>query len=442
MGIVDDKRSIFNEIGAFNSIKDDLNLPDVNNSLPSINNSKEIVPFLLDMLTVLVGSEVLKYTTGEVMTDFIRNVEGDLKTELKKQYSTFNSDQSLPTTFTTTGYDLDMSNVDIFEKLKTDPNTQLGSLLYSNDANSFDNVLYNSLVNAGSPQNFANTVNLTYNDTLNTVTVTAHPSIASDTIGEFTTQYIDSLEIINEKQFVSDISNVIFGTVTTNQNKTEQQAILEEKVNKTIKKIIDEEESIAITNDELRDIEQIAKQRIDGVTYADLGCGQLPNIVTLDCLEALVTGTTGNSDPLTVGNAYLNTLTGGFEDTNPEKAEENQETIKDGFFKRLINAIVEVLVSALVLPPQIRVLNAMFSGFKNNNNPELSNPLNDLQNQRVLANCLAKRAKSLINEFLFNLVKKELLKLVIPVTKKILREKINQYVALLRSLLGQVSDFI
>lgn len=441
MGLIDDKKEIFNEIGAFNSIKDDLGLPDDNNSLSSINNTKEIVPFLLDMLTVLIGSEVLKYTTGEVMTEFIRNVEDDLKTGLKKQYTTFNSDQSLPAGFTS-GYSFEMKDIDSYGKLKTDPNSQLGSLLYNDNVNDFDNVLHDAIVNAGTPVNFANTVNLEYDDVLNKVNVTPHASVAGDTIGEFTTQYIDNLEIINEKQFVSNISNVIFGTVTSSQDKTEQQAVLEEELNVTIQKIIDEDESIEITDDELRNIQKIAKDRVSGVTFADLGCGYLPNIVTLDSLTNLVSGTTGSTDPLTVGNAYLDTLAGGFDDTNPESAEENNETIKDGFFKRLINAIVQALVSSLILPPQIRVLTGMFTGFKNGNVPEIGNPIEDLQNQRVLASCLAKQAKELIIEFLFDLVKKELIKLVIPVSKKILKEKINQYLNVIRSLLGQIGELI
>ena len=59
MGFIDDKRDVFNQIGALTSVKDNINLPNPNDSISSINNSKEIVPFLLDLLVVLVGSEVL-----------------------------------------------------------------------------------------------------------------------------------------------------------------------------------------------------------------------------------------------------------------------------------------------------------------------------------------------------------------------------------------------
>ena len=77
----------------------------------------------------------------------------------------------------------------------------------------------------------------------------------------------------------------------------------------------------------------------------------------------------------------------------------------------------------------------MFTGFKNNDIPKLGNPLDDIQNNQNLIVCLSNSARNTINEFLFNLVKKELMKLIIPVSKIILREKINQYLAIIQSLL-------
>ena len=40
----------------------------------------------------------------------------------------------------------------------------------------------------------------------------------------------------------------------------------------------------------------------------------------------------------------------------------------------------------------------------------------------------------MINEFIFNFVKKELQEILIPVAKKIAMEKLNQYLALIKSL--------
>ena len=95
MSLIDEKSNVFTQLGALNSIRDDFNLPNRTNSLSSINNRNEPVPFFLDILTVLVGSEVLKSTVGDLMTGFIRNVEPTLKTELTNQFVDFNSNETV-----------------------------------------------------------------------------------------------------------------------------------------------------------------------------------------------------------------------------------------------------------------------------------------------------------------------------------------------------------
>ena len=433
MGIIDNKRNVFSQIGALTSVKDNQNIPNPKDSISSINNSKEIVPFLLDLLVVMVGSEKLKETVGELMTGFVRNVEPKLKSELKNQLIEFNHDQTLPASFNATGIIVPAGDIDTYGKLKTDPNSQAGSLLFNDNPNDFEVKSYGAQVNAGTDVTFNNT-KINYDNITNDFTY--KPTNPSQTIGDFTNDYIDGLTIINEKEFTSNIINKIFGTINTNQNKTQNQLIFEAKLDKSINKIIDEAESIAISDEELRQIELEAQKRLDGIDTVDVGCGVLVNTVTLDSLEDMIAITTGSTDPLTVGNAYVDLAASGFPADEESQAKEDSETIKDGFLKTLINAIVNVLVSAVISPPQIRALFAMTSAFKNNGIPDIGNPIDDLEKRRKLADCLAKQAKALINEFLFNLIKQEMLNLIIPVSKLILKEKINQYLQILRSLIG------
>jgi hypothetical protein len=436
MSLIDEKLNVFTEIGALTSITNDVNLPDPTNSLSSINNSKEIIPFMLDMLTVVVGSESLQTTVGEIMTTYIRDVEEDLRDSLKEQFSTFNSDQQLPSGFTGNGYTFKMADIDVFEKTKTDPNSDVGSLLFDDDISDFDNKLYESLVSPGTPITFG-PLTLTYDD--NTDTVNIKPLDPTQTIGEFLEEYIDDLNIINEKQFISFIIDLFFGTILSVSNKTLNVAIKEEELHATIRKIINQEEDIDITQDELRTIQSIAEEKLQGLEYYDVGCGLLPNRVTVDNLTSLIGRTTGNTDPLTVGEAYEDTLIGGFEDTDStdveDRANENAQTIKDGFFKRLIEGIKTILIESVSAPPQIRALMGMFSGFKNSDVPQLGDPIDDIKRLINQIRCLADNASSTINEFIFNLVKKELIKLIIPISKLILKEKINQYYGLIQSLI-------
>jgi len=441
MGLIDDKKNIFTQIGALTSIGNST-IPDTTNSLSSVNNTKEIVPFLLDMLTVIIGSEVLQITLGQLMTGYVRSVEPTLKTALKTQLIGFNSNQKLPSSFVNNGYELDTKNVDIYGKTRNDPNSDVGILSYPDNPNAFDNKLYQAQNAPGTDipykgNNSTDVMKMNYNDT--TDTVNFKPTNSEQTIGDFTSNYIDSLTLIDEKTFVTSIVNAIFGTTTTNENKTIQTALIEEKINATIQKIINNDDNIDITNDELSQLQINAQNKVNGVEYYDVGCGQIPNNVSLNDLYGLITGTTGNTDPLTVGNAYLNTLAQGFKNTDntnaQSKANDNSQAIKDSFFKKLINIIVNILVTAITMVPQVRAIMAIISGFKNHNSIDFGDPIDDIKKNHNLVNCLANSAKESINKFLFDLIKKELLKLVIPVTKIILREKINQYIAILLSLI-------
>lgn len=431
MGLIDDKKNIFTEIAALTSARDGLQLPNTSNSLSSINNVNEIVPFMLDMLTVLIGSEALKATTGELMTSFIREIEPELKVGLKTQFIDFNSDGSLPNTFTTTGYRVDAKTIDVFGKLKTDPSSDLGNLIYGNSSNNFDQAAYNAIASPNTDVSYANIL-INYDDSSDEFIIKGN---SSANIGDFLDEYIDELVLIDEAEFISKVIDKLFGTVSSSQQKNVQQTLQEEKINRTIEKIIDEEEDIVINDSELKQLEAIAEQKANGVNKINVGCAILNTSLKVNDVETLVNNSLNNTDPLSVGNSYVSTLETSFNDTNNgNQYTENQQAAKDGFFKRLIKAIVQTLIESITITSQIRTLLLITTAFKNNDVPEIGNPVQDLLNKRKLADCLAKRVKTLINEFLFELVKKELLKIVIPVTRIILREKINQFIGILRSL--------
>jgi hypothetical protein len=431
MGVIDKKRDVLNTIKSYHVLKDDISRLDTDLDINvSPNNSKEIVPFLLDLLTTLIGTEVLERAVGELMTDFLRKVEPELKTSLKKQFIGFNSDTPISDVGFDSGFSMPVKDVDSFRKLNTDKSTQVGSLLYGDNLESFDNKARDAIIASGTD---VTTGNITVNYNESTDTFLYKPTNTSQTIGDFTNDYIDGLTLIDEKEFTSSIVNEIFGTISTNQNKTQSQLLLEEKLNNVVQKIIDDEEPI-INENELAKLNNLAEQKKDGVSYVDVGCGILNSTVSLDDLDTLISTTSGNTDPLTVGRAYSTAMLGGFNDKQ-NTADENALTIKDGFFKRLINAIVKILVNAVTVTPQIRTLIGITTAFKNNGIPDLGDAVDDINKYLDLITCLSNEAKASINEFIFNMVKKEIMDLVIPVSKKILKEKINSYLRVLKSLI-------
>jgi len=62
MSRADSKRGVFNNIKAYNSLNYQGKPPVQTDSMASINNSKETIPFLIDTLKVLAGAGALKIT--------------------------------------------------------------------------------------------------------------------------------------------------------------------------------------------------------------------------------------------------------------------------------------------------------------------------------------------------------------------------------------------
>lgn len=431
MGIVNDKKNVFNQIGALTSIKNNQNTLNTNSSLSSVNNTREIIPFLLDILVVLVGSQVLKTLIGELLTNYLRNVEPILKLELKKQTIDYNSGNQLPAYFNSTGISVDGKDIDVFGKLKTNPSSAVGLLLYDSSTSNFDRTSYSAILLGGSAIPY-NQITISYNSTLNGFNY--KPTNPNQTIGQFTNSYIDSIQIVDEKEFITNILNNIFGVVSTNQNKSLNELINEEKVNKTIEKVINEENDLSINNNELRELQLNAQKKKQGLQTVDVGCGIINNVLTIESVTNTVNNILNSTSPLEVGNQFNGLIDDGFNNNDPRVAD-NNETIKDGFFKRLINSIVFVLVSAIVTTPQIRALFGITSAFKNNGSPDISDPVQDIIKRKKLVDCLAKEVKKTINEFIFNTVKTQILALIIPASKIILKEKINQYLGILKSLI-------
>lgn len=431
MGLVDDKKKILTQISVFGSMGKKVEPPDQNSTLPSINNKNEPIPFMLDTLTVMTGSQALEKGTGQVMTDFVRKSEPTLKTSLTQQTKTFNSDKQLSSTFATTGYAMPVKQIDLHGKLKTDPNSQTGSLLYGDNSNNFDKAMYNALQSPGTDVSHNNII-MNYDKTTDHVTI--KPQNSSQTIGAFTAGFIGGMTIINEKEFTTKVVDTIFGTTSATQKKTINDLLSEEQINMLIAKISNGDSDLNFTDAELAQIDSNANQRLAGIKNVDVGCSIIDSNVSLNDLQGLISGNTGTTDPLTIGRNFGKLADNSFGKNPAQINPTNKNAIKDGFFKRIIDTIKAIMIQAMTTTPQIRVLMAMVKGFKNNDNVGFTNPLDDIKAQKNMIKCLSDSAQISLTEFIFNLLKTELIKLLIPVAAVILREKLQAYINVIKSL--------
>jgi len=436
MSAIDDKKAVITQIGVLNSVGKKVEIPDTNSTLSSLNNNKEPVPFMLDTITVMAGSQGLEKMTGNVLTKFVRNVEPALKTTVTKQTVTHNSNSQLTSGFIS-GYQFPMKSIDLHGKLKTNPSSAVGGLIYGNNANNFDKSIYNAINNAGTDITHgsgAGAVVLNYDKTTDKLKI--RPVVTSQTIGVFIVAFIGGLVLINETEFLSGVIDAMFGTTSAKQDKTLSQIKEEEKINKTVDKIAKDNKSLELTQDDLLEIEDKANNRLTGKAKVDVGCSIIDSNVSLDDLNTLIINTTGSTDPQQVGKNFGSLIDNSFGKDTTQTNPTNKNAIRDGFFKRLIDTMLAIIITSLTTSPQMRLLIGMVNGLKNNDNLSgaLGNPLDDIKKQNNLIKCIADSASSLLNEFIFNTLKTELIKLIVPVTTVILREKMKAFTNILNSL--------
>ena len=119
-----------------------------------------------------------------------------------------------------------------------------------------------------------------------------------------------------------------------------------------------------------------------------------------------------------------------------ETANQNKETIKDGYFMKIVKMIGLSLVIALTTAPQIQTILAIMSAIMNNGLVLFDKIKDILKNLKLFLKCITKEAMRLINEFIFNTVKVFLIALINPVIRRVIREKINQFARIMKSLVS------
>lgn len=435
MGLADNKKDVFTTIGAYTSLNEEQNMPETNNTFNSINNDDNIGEFLLDILNVVVGTTALQLLVGELFTNFIDSVEPQLKSATKKQLIKYNSGNNLPDSFKN-GIEIPAKDIDVYDKLKTDPQSEVGDMLYDNNNKNFDKKARDAIVNAGTDVEY-NNVLMNYDIDSDSFKFKPTENTKNQKIGEWMGDFVDETQFINKKEFSTNVINNIFGSVSNNQDKSIEKLTEEVEIDELIEQAINGDDSFNIPEDKYDEIINKAQELKNGVNYYDMGCGILEAELPISGLTNLISNLSGSTDPNDVSNKINDTLNDGFQTTdNQETKDNNSETIRNGFFNKILNYFRLELVKSLTLTPQSRMLFGLSSAFENNGIPQISNPKEDLKKFKRLINCLIKEMLSSIYEFIFSLIVTYLIKLINPVIKKIIREKINQYINIIKSLIS------
>lgn len=432
MAIVNDKSDLMTSIGAYTVLANKKPAASTINLFSSINSKSEPIPFFLDLLKVLQGSDAVKKNCGEMVTNISTTAEPQLKKSISNQVIQPNANQPLPSSFVSNGYNMNMKNIDVYGKYKTNPNSTAGSLLYNQQTPNFDTSMANAISAGGTNINHNNMI-LNYNSSTDSVNI--KPQSSSMNIGNFLSSIVSGMHIIDTKEFTTNVLNAIFGTITTSQNKTINQATIEMSVNNLLLKSI-ANEPLVINQSELNDINTQAQNLINGTNIISLCCGVITSSLPITGFTNVVSQISGSTSGFAISNALQNGLNQSLNNSGQASlANQNNQNINDSYFTNIINTIVLELTKAATSTPQIKVLKGLLSGFQNNQ-PQFVDSVTDVKNNQTFINCMSKSSSAIINEFLFNEIKKALVDLIVPIGKQIAQEKINNYITILKSLVG------
>lgn len=429
--IIKAKKDIFNQISVFTSLKEiELQPNNLFNSIGSINNSRDVIPFLLDLSTSLVGSDGLENKFGLLFTQFISEYEIKSKELLQKQFIGVNSNLQLPSSFINNGINIPIKNLDDLGNLKTSKTDPIGELLFDDTTNNLTTILKNSIISPGTVFQY-NNLNLLYNES--TQTVNFKP-LSGGSINGFIGQYINQLPNINKKEIVADILNSIYGIKTKEQNKTLSEIINEIKIDFIIDKLLSEN-LIQFTDNDLLEINKVADELFKGFNEIDLGCGFIINELTIENLVSIANTLSTSDDPFFINTGITDLFINSLDEDSDES---NKTNLKDSFIKRLINLLKNRIIKDIIFSADKKLLFYINQSIQNNEQIDFTKSNIDFINENLnLVSCVSDDIKSLFIEFIFNLVKTEILEITKPALQRIITEKINNYSIILRSLLNR-----
>lgn len=423
MATFNNKNDVINQLKVFTSIKNSTTITnDSENSLSSLSSNKnDEIGYLLDIIVGTFGTTYLTNIIGGVLGKFIPTYSNSIRNIMLDILASNN----LPIIGQTLKIPIGL--IDLFGLFKNDPTSSEGLTSYPNDG--FSKTFYNECLRKPNQNYIYNGLTFKYKETLNVIEVINNSSTDSNL---FFNNLIPT-NIVDSKYLISTILNKIFSTLNSNKSKKDltNDIQFEKILDKLINNTTEDSQLFNFTDSEIIDLENELQNKIKGVTKYDLVCGDIESFLPLEDFNNIV----NLLDVLSKDNtADLNNLFDGVINKSTEKSfspTDNKTAIKDNFFKKFIKYILNSIVQSVFLSP-LNIILLIIS------NPILLTSVNGLidmlKNAKEFLKQILCNIKKILVDFIFNIFRKEVLKIVIPVFKQIVLEKKESTAKIVTSL--------
>jgi hypothetical protein len=460
--IVDTKTLIYGKIDALKILNN--GYPNfkskLKNSVPSINNKDEVIPFLVDMVITLLGGEELKNKLSTFLVSELDKLEIKIRTDLKcilNNKINLSTNPSIPTSLISTGITVPIKSIDYYGLLKVDPKSKEGSLLYNDplmglSSHDFNTFLYETLQTLNTTETWGTssgyqsmldietTGTTTLNIKVNSSYATTHK------LTDLNNDFIDAGKLYYADKVVNTLFDTLFGTISNSLGLTQDELLNKAKMNSVLKSIVNMPDNTIIddsfftfSKQEIRQLSEEAMSRSKGsVTLVD--CGNYESTISIDTYTAstanISTATTYNNRSIAINNSLKNFLN----DASSDSSDTDKATVQIHFIKNLSELLVNTLLETIITPRLITILliNSSTSG--------TTDGVTFLKNNKALIKVIACSCKNMLAEFLLNVVLKEIIRLaeeqLINRTKEMAMNQLLSILSLIPSVPQQVISVI
>lgn len=461
MGFIDNKQELFNEIGAAKIVSE--YFPELNKTLSNFQSieSKEgnIIELLLDLIRSLTDSGSIKDIFSDLLLD-IGKWENEIKVTVKDNIMsvyTKNFDFDVPQG---TILEIPVSNLDLNDKLKVDPNTELGGFYYKNNGPTnadFNKILQNTVVN-NTPNNFLGILDITPNGG-DVVSMSVSSTYANSSFEGFVDDFLNSSNLFDVSQLISQIFDTMYGNLSSSMGMGYDWLLDQLKMKETIDKIISKESlsENAVYDDSfftfdkstLDNIRRRADMVVNGTYLSDLGCGLASNSINPSKYISQL-GDLNNTKPSLVKQKVNNVVSSFISDSTGGVSDNNKNSVEFNLISEIIKNLPTIIFNFFISPQIITIYQmaeSLINGTGLNSNTNIpsgidfrTNSINQskidvfLEKMKDVVVCIVKKIYGLLVEYLFEIVKAYVLSLVAAQLAKIVADQAKNYTKILESV--------
>lgn len=459
MSVKDKKQKVFGEIAAAKTLTTGLPKLKNTNSFSSVNNGNDIILFLTDLVKSLVGQKEFVNVIVETLTKYLDKIEKGLKQTIKKVLRGMVScgiNPTIPSFLKPSGSGIIISvdKIDFLDQLKIDPNSSIGKLYYTDitpslfDSSDFNTFLYAVIQDPNVIHTWQGILDIQFlengtgNIPNNSLVIKVNSNYDNKSINDLNDNYVDSLTVIDGKDVLNKIIDLLFGSISAQTSKTRQQLEKEAEINDIIDRLANadindeiNDDYFSFTNSEIYRQQESANNRRNGIikikTNVEFNASIPIEQLTTFTDEYNQSGTL--IEKRTVLTNSINNIAENLANQTPNN--EDKQTVKISFVGNMIKALIKSVANILISPKIIIIFLINFKivfGL----DAEYTNAKDFIKKNRTLFTSVFKDITQIIVKILMNYALREVTRLASNAVLVKLYEKTQNRKQQLLSLVG------